>query len=155
MRALQSMTRWMADRNAMVRVVVPWALALAAGAFLLQWLQYQYLVRVFSQEIYIAIIAVVFAGGGVWLGWMLTARTAPPATPFVRNDAAVASLGITGQEMKVLELLAAGRANKEIAQALGLSPNTVKTHAANLYAKLKVSRRSQAVNAARALGLIR
>jgi ATP/maltotriose-dependent transcriptional regulator MalT len=56
--------------------------------------------------------------------------------------------------MKVLVLLAAGQSNKEIAQTLGLSPNTVKTHIANLFAKLEVARRSQAVNKARELALI-
>src|SRR5689334_6272774 len=105
----------------MLRVVIVWALVLAAGAFVLQWLQYQYLVRLFSPTIYIAIIGTAFAAGGVWLGWWLTAR-APPQ-PFARNTAAIGALGLTGQEMKVLEQLAAGRSNKEIGQALGLSPN--------------------------------
>lgn len=73
---------------------------------------------------------------------------------FQRNDAALASLSLTGQEIKVLERLAAGRSNKEIARDLGLSPNTVKTHVGNLYAKLEVSRRTQAVGKARELSLI-
>jgi DNA-binding NarL/FixJ family response regulator len=136
----------------MARIVVPWALVLAAGAFLLQWLQYQYVARVFSPQIYIATIGTAFAIGGVWVGWRLSARPAP--APFARNEAARETLGLTGQEMKVLELLAAGHANKEIARALGLSPNTVKTHTANLYAKLGVASRTRAVNAARELSLI-
>jgi DNA-binding NarL/FixJ family response regulator len=137
---------------AMLRIVLVWALVLAAAAFLLQWLQYQYLVRVFSRDVYVAIIGTAFAAGGVWAGWKLSARPAPQ--PFARNDAAVASLGLTGQEMKVLEALGAGRSNKEIAKALGLSPNTVKTHVGNLYAKLEVASRGQAVNRARELSLI-
>jgi DNA-binding CsgD family transcriptional regulator len=136
----------------MTRTILLWALVLAAGAFALQWLQYQYLVRVFSEDIYIAIIGAGFAAGGVWVGWKLTSRQAPQ--PFARNAAAQASLGLTGQEMKVLEHLAAGRSNKEIARTLGLSPNTVKTHIANLFAKLEVGRRGQAVNKARDLHLI-
>jgi NarL family two-component system response regulator LiaR len=120
----------------MIRIIVLWALVLAAGAFALEWLQYQYLVRLFSEQIYIAIIAAGFAAGGIWVGWKLTARPAPG--PFARNDAALTALGLTGQEMKVLVLLAAGQSNKEIAQTLGLSPNTVKTHIANLFAKLEV-----------------
>ena len=136
----------------MIRVIVLWALVLAAGAFALEWLQYQYLVRLFSEQIYIAIIAAAFAAGGIWVGWKLTARPAPG--PFARNVAALTALGLTGQEMKVLALLAAGQSNKEIAQTLGLSPNTVKTHIANLFAKLEVARRSQAVNKARELALI-
>lgn len=136
----------------MARIVVPWALVLAAGAFLLRWLQYQYVARVFSPQIYIGIIGTAFAIGGVWVGWRLSARPGPAA--FARNEAARETLGLTGQEMRVLELLAAGHANKEIARALALSPNTVKTHTANLYAKLDVTSRTRAVNAARELSLI-
>jgi DNA-binding NarL/FixJ family response regulator len=136
----------------MTRTVLVWASILAAGAFALQWLQYQYVVRLFSPDIYVAIIGAAFAAGGVWVGWKLTSRTA--AAPFARNLAAQKSLRLTGQEMKVLEELAAGRSNKEIARTLGLSPNTVKTHVANLYAKLEVARRTQAVGKARDLCLI-
>ena len=136
----------------MARTVILWALVLAAGAFALQWMQYQYLARVFSQEIYVGAIAVAFAAGGVWVGWKLTSRAAPG--PFQRNAAALASLGLTRQEVTVLERLAAGQSNKEIARTLGLSPNTVKTHVANLFGKLEVSRRTQAVGKARDLHLI-
>lgn len=134
----------------MTRTIILWSLVLAAGAFVLQWLQYQYLVRLFSEQIYIAVVGTAFAAGGVWAGWKLTSRP----VPFAQNDAARASLGLTGQEMKVLEKLAEGQSNKEIARTLGLSPNTVKTHIANLFAKLGVVRRSQAVAKARGLHLI-
>jgi DNA-binding CsgD family transcriptional regulator len=136
----------------MTRTILLWALVLAASAFTLQWLQYQYQVRLFSEEIYIGIIGTAFAAGGVWVGWKLTTRN-PPA-PFARNEAAQSSLGLTGQEMRVLERLATGESNKDIARTLGLSPNTVKTHAANLYAKLEVASRGQAVSKARSLHLL-
>jgi DNA-binding CsgD family transcriptional regulator len=136
----------------MTRTIVLWALVLAAGAFALQWLEFQYRVRWFSWEIYVAVIGAAFAAGGVWVGWKLTSRAGP--APFQRNAAAQMSLGLTGQEMKVLERLAAGQSNKEIARTLGLSPNTVKTHVANLFAKLEVGRRTQAVGKARDLHLI-
>jgi NarL family two-component system response regulator LiaR len=135
----------------MTRTVVIWALVLAAGAFALQWLQYQYAVRVLAPGAYGGIVAAVFLAGGVWLGARLFART---GGGFERNAAAVTALGLTGQEVKVLEKLAAGQSNKEIARALGLSPNTVKTHVANLFGKLEVSRRTQAVNRARDLHLV-
>ncbi len=136
----------------MTRTVILWALVLACGAFALQWLEYQYLARRFSWEIYVAAIGTACAAGGVWAGWKLSTRTAPG--PFARNTAAQASLRLTGQEMKVLERLAAGQSNKEIARTLGLSPNTVKTHTANLYAKMEVARRSQAVDKARDLNIV-
>jgi DNA-binding CsgD family transcriptional regulator len=136
----------------MTRTILIWALVLAVGAFALQWLEFQYLARRFSFQIYVGLIGTAFAVGGVLLGWRLSARAL--SGPFARNTAAQASLGLTGQEMKVLERLAAGQSNKEIARSLGLSPNTVKTHLANLFAKLEVARRTQAVGKARDLQLI-
>lgn len=136
----------------MTRTVLIWAGVLAAGALALQWLEYQYLARAFSREIYIGLIGSAFALGGVWVGWRLSHRTAPPR--FERNVAGMVSLGLTGQEVRVLEQLAAGRSNKEIARAMGLSPNTIKTHVAHLYTKLSVTRRTQAVQLAQDLGLV-
>jgi len=136
----------------MIRTILLWALVLALGAFALQWLEYRFVARAFSWQIYVGLIGAAFAAGGVWVGWKLAARARPES--FQRNDAALAALGLTGQEVKVLERLAAGRSNKEIARDLGLSPNTVKTHVANLYAKLEVSRRTQAIGKARDLALI-
>ena len=125
---------------------------LAVGAALLQWLEYQYLTRVFAGEIYVAVVAAAFAAGGVWIGWRVAARGSPG--PFEPNLAAMRSLRLTGQEVRVLERLAGGQSNKEIARDLGLSPNTVKSHVASLYAKLEVSRRTQAIGRARELHLI-
>lgn len=136
----------------MKRVVILYALGLAAGAFALQWLQYNYLVRVFSTEIYIGLIALGFAALGVWAGMRLARR--PASATFEKNTAAIASLGITLREQEVLALLAAGKSNKEIADKLGVSPNTVKTQVASLYQKLEVQRRTQAVQKARELALI-
>lgn len=136
----------------MTRTIILYALALAAGAFLLQWLQYNYLVRAFSTEIYIGLIAVGFAGLGVWAGMRLARR--PASATFEKNTAALATLGITQREQEVLGLLAAGKSNKEIAAKLGVSPNTVKSQVASLYQKLEVQRRTQAVQKARELALI-
>lgn len=136
----------------MVKLVALYGVALAVGAFLLQWLQYQYVARVFAPEIYIALIAVGFTGLGIWAGVRLTPKTV--AGPFERNDAAIKALGLTDRELTMLERLAAGDANKEIARALEISPNTVKTHIANLFQKLEVQRRTQAIQKARELRLI-
>lgn len=138
-------------RGDIIRIVLLWGAILAAGAFGLQWLEYQYLAMRFSFEIYVGIIAVAFALGGMWLGWRLASR---PRGAFRRNDAAIASLGLTRQEMRALELIAAGQSNKEMARTLGVAPNTVKTHISNLFAKLEVARRTQAVIRARELELI-
>jgi DNA-binding NarL/FixJ family response regulator len=135
----------------MARTVILWALVLAAGAFVLQWLGYQHLVRSLPTEAYVAIVGVAFAAGGVALGWRLAHRN---LAPFAPNAAALAALRLTGQEVRVLERLAAGQSNKQIAATLGLSPNTVKTHIANLFAKLEVTRRTAAIGKARDLHLI-
>jgi DNA-binding NarL/FixJ family response regulator len=136
----------------MKRLVIIYGLALAAGAFLLQWLQYKFFVRAFSTEIYVGLVAIAFAALGVWAGLRL-ARHPAPAT-FAKNTKALSALGITQREQQVLDLLAAGKANKEIAQTLGVSPNTVKTQLASLYQKLEVQRRTQAIQKARELALI-
>ena len=137
----------------MKKTVALYALAIVAAALALDWLEYQYLTRLFSIEIYIALIALGFTGLGIWAGSRL--RQKAHTAPFERNDAALQSLGVTGREYEVLELIAAGESNKEIARSLDVSPNTVKTHVANLYEKLDVERRTQAIRRARALDLIK
>ena len=126
--------------------------ALVAAAFALQWLDLQYSVRRFSIEIYIVLIAVAFTALGVWAGNRLTRpRRAPD---FEKNTKALEALGISEREYDVLLLLAEGCSNREIADSLFVSANTVKTHLAHLYDKLDVSRRTQAVRKARSLRLI-
>jgi DNA-binding CsgD family transcriptional regulator len=136
----------------MIRIALLYALALAAGALLLQWVQYNYLVHAFPVETYVVLVAVGFAALGIWAGMRLARR--PAAKDFARNEAALGALGVTAREQQVLALLAAGRSNKEIAQMLGVSPNTIKTQVASLYRKLEVQRRTQAVRKGRELALI-
>jgi len=136
----------------MWKIALLYALLLAGAATLLAWIEYHYLVRTISTEFYIVVIAVGFAGLGLWAGHRLTAK---PRGAFETNHAAIASLGLTARECEVLEQLADGHSNKEIARALGISPNTVKTHVARLYDKLEVQRRTQAIHKARRLSLIR
>ena len=137
----------------MLRTILIYGALLAAGAFGLQWLQYRYLVRAYPLEAYLALIAVAFMGLGVWVGARLFRR--PKPAPFETNTRAQESLRISEREFEVLELLAAGRSNKEIAHRLEVSPNTVKTHIARLFEKLDVRRRTEAIGKARELGMIR
>jgi DNA-binding CsgD family transcriptional regulator len=137
----------------MLRTVLVYGALLAVGAFGLQWLEYRYLVRTHPGQAYLALIAVAFLVLGIWVGARLF-RRAPPA-PFAANTQAVHSLGISERELQVLEHLAAGRSNKEIANRLEVSPNTVKTHVARLFEKLQVRRRTEAILRARELGMIR
>ncbi|HEX8217079.1 MAG TPA: LuxR C-terminal-related transcriptional regulator [Allosphingosinicella sp.] len=136
----------------MARTIILYALALAFGATLLQWLEYRYLARAFSTEIYIALLSLGFVSLGIWAGRRLTPR--PTGDGFTRNDAAIRSLGLSRRECEILELLASGQSNKELARTLSISPNTVKTHIARVYDKLEVERRVQAIEKARSLALI-
>lgn len=137
----------------MLRTILVYGALLAATALGLQWLEFRFLVMSHAMEVYIALVAVAFLGLGIWVGTRLFHRV--PVTPFEPNKAAQATLGISARELEVLELLAVGRSNKEIAGRLDVSPNTVKTHVAKLYEKLAVRRRTEAILRARELGMIR
>jgi DNA-binding CsgD family transcriptional regulator len=100
------------------------------------------------------LLAAGFLALGVWVGTRLMPRR-PASEGFVPNEQVRGTLGISDREFQVLELLAAGRSNKEIAGALSVSPNTVKTHIAKLYGKLEVRRRTEAILRARELGMLR
>jgi two-component system, NarL family, response regulator LiaR len=127
----------------------------------LRMVEYRFLVLQHSLEIYGAIIAVIFAALGIWLGLRLTRpretvviREVPVAAPFERNDARREELGITARELEILEAMAAGLSNREIAERLYVSENTVKTHAGRLFDKLSARRRTQAIQRAKEAGII-
>jgi DNA-binding CsgD family transcriptional regulator len=136
----------------MRRTIAIYAALLAGGAFLLDWIEYKYVTHAFPTEFYVVLIAAAFAALGVWVGGRLARKTAP--APFERNAAAIGALGLTDRECAVLDLLAAGQSNKEIARSMRISPNTVKTHLAHVFQKLEVQRRTQAIQKARQLALI-
>ncbi|HST07147.1 MAG TPA: LuxR C-terminal-related transcriptional regulator [Gemmatimonadaceae bacterium] len=120
----------------------------------LRLIEYRWLVLEYSVEIYGGLIAAVFAGLGIWLGLRLTRHTetvivreveVPAAATFVRDETRVESLGITRRELEILELIAAGLSNREIAERVFVSENTVKTHSSRVFDKLGARRRTQAV----------
>ncbi len=135
------------------RRIVLYGLALAAGTFVLQWLDVKYLAHAYRGELYVTLIAAGFLGLGVFLGVRLFGGAKPEAS-VDGNPAARAALGITERESEVLLEIAAGHYGKEIASHLDLSPNTVKSHTMRLYEKLEARRRTDAVRKARELGLI-
>jgi DNA-binding NarL/FixJ family response regulator len=136
----------------MWRTILMYGVCLAAGAIALQWLEYRLLVRTHPFEVYLAIFALACMGFGAWVAMRLRRR--PPPQSFQVNAQAVESLGMSARELEVLELLAAGNSNKEIARRLEVSPNTVKTHIARLFEKLGAKRRTEAILRARELGVI-
>jgi DNA-binding CsgD family transcriptional regulator len=129
----------------------------------LKLIEYRFLVVEHSLEIYGGLVALLFAVLGIWLGLKLT-RTretvvvrevpVPVQRPFVRNAARLEQLGITRRELEILELIALGLSNREIASRSFVSENTVKTHTASVFEKLNAKRRTQAVQLAKEAGLI-
>ena len=129
----------------------------------LRVIEYRFLVIQHSFEIYGGLIAVLFAGVGIWLGLKLTrkeevivVREVPVSAsqPFTVNEDNVRSLGVTKRELEILDLIAKGMSNREIANQLFVSENTIKTHSSRLFDKLSAKRRTQAVQIGKEMGLI-
>ncbi len=129
----------------------------------LQLIEYRWLVVEHSVEIYGGLVAAVFAAVGIWLGLRLTRRTesvvvrevmVPASVNFVRDQSKLESLGITPRELEILELIAEGLSNREIAARVYVSENTVKTHSSRVFDKLGARRRTQAVQMGKELRLI-
>jgi two-component system, NarL family, response regulator LiaR len=151
------------------KIVLAYGLLGGVLIALLKYVEYRFLVLEHSLEIYGGIVALIFSALGIWLGLKLTRSReievvrevpvrievpVPVAGPFQRNDARRQELGITLREMEILEAIASGLSNREIGERLFVSENTVKTHAARLFAKLDARRRTQAIQRAKEAGLI-
>jgi len=135
----------------------------------LRLIEYRFLVIERSIEIYGGLIAVFFASVGIWLGLKLTKNKVvvkevpieipveirvPTSGLFAVNQAKLQQLGVTARELEILELIAGGMSNREIAEKLFVSENTVKTHSSHLFEKLNAKRRTQAVQIGKELQLI-
>jgi ATP/maltotriose-dependent transcriptional regulator MalT len=136
---------------------------------LLKWSEYRFLVIEHSVEIYGGLIAATFAVLGIWLGLKLTSKRqtivvkevpvpvqgpALSSIPFVPDERKREELSITPREFEILELMARGLSNREIAEKLFVSENTVKTHSSRVFDKLGAKRRTQAVQMAKEFGLL-
>jgi len=138
---------------------------------ILQYTEYRFVVIEHSVELYSALVAVLFASFGIWLGQRITRRRetvretvvvrevlVPAETaallPFAPNAARQQALGITARELEILTLVAGGLSNREIATQLFVSESTVKTHCARAFDKLGAARRTQAVQRGKELGLL-
>lgn len=129
----------------------------------LRLIEYRFLIIGHSLEIYGGLVALIFAGVGLWLGLKLTRKEevvvvrevpVPATTTFILNERKQEELGITKRELEILSLIASGLSNREIAEKLFVSENTVKTHSSRLFEKMNAKRRTQAVQIGKEVGLI-
>ena len=140
----------------MFRTVLIYGLAMGVLVALLKYVEYSFFVRNIPLEIYIGIVAAGFVVLGIWAGRKLASPKVVKLGPDVELDLKeVERLGISKREYEVLELIAEGLSNQEIADKLFVSTSTVKTHTSNLFAKFDARRRTQAVQIAKELHLIR
>lgn len=140
----------------MKRTILVYGFSLAALIGLLKFLEYRLFVRDLSMEFYVGIVAVMFTILGVWVGLKLTRRKTIVITNanFQFDESRLEKVGISKREYEVLELMARGLSNQEIADKLFVSLNTIKTHSSNLFLKLEAKRRTQAIQRAKELQLI-
>jgi NarL family two-component system response regulator LiaR len=137
------------------RTILPYALAMAALIAVLKFVEYRYFIRDFPAEIAFGLVALLFTGLGVWAGLRLTRRKVVVVRPDFTVDLSLLDrYGISKREYEVLELIAQGMSNREIAAKLFISLNTVKTHSSSLFSKLGARRRTQALQRAKELGLL-
>ena len=130
---------------------------------ILKYTEYRYFVRAYPFEVYGGVLALIFTGLGLYFGlrWarpkevvVVKEVRVRETGPFVLNQASLDELGLTPREHEILGLIAAGLSNREIGEKLFVSENTVKTHSSRLFQKMSVSRRTQAVQRGKELGLI-
>jgi two-component system, NarL family, response regulator LiaR len=145
--------------------IILYGVSLAFLLFLLKWLELKFIVFKNYQEFYIGAIAVIFTALGIWLALKLAKPKintviiekevfVPQSKEFVLNEVQLEKLGLSNRELEVLQLMAQGYSNNEIAEKLFLSLSTIKTHVANLFFKLDAKRRTQAIEIAKKLSLI-
>jgi len=146
------------------KATIVYSISLAFLLYLLKWLELRFIIFDHSFEIYIGFIAVIFTALGIWLALKLSKPKIKTVVvekevyvnrnDFVLNTLLVSQLELSKRELEILSLLAQGHSNQEIAAKLFVSLSTVKTHNQNLFEKLDVKRRIQAVEKAKRLHLI-
>ena len=155
------------NKNLLLRnkATIVYSISLAFLLFLLKWLELRFIIFDHSFEIYIGSIAVIFTALGIWLALKLSKPKIETVVVekevyvtrnenFVLDTSLVARLELSKRELEILSLLAQGHSNQEIAAKLFVSLSTVKTHIQNLFEKLDVKRRMQAVEKAKRLNII-
>jgi two-component system, NarL family, response regulator LiaR len=144
------------------RHIISYGFFMAILVFILKWLQWKYLITDNSSDIYIGLIAVFFTLLGIWMATQLSKPKIqtliiekevyqPPLGNMTINETELKRLNLTSREYEVLQLLIQGYTNAEAAEKLFLSLSTIKTHVSNLFVKMEVKNRTQAVEKAHRL----
>jgi DNA-binding CsgD family transcriptional regulator len=152
-------------RLAKYKLPILYGISMAVLLFILKWLQFRFVIIDHALEVYIGVIALIFTALGIWLALKLARPKIEtvvvekevyktPVREVATNEAALAKLGLSKRELEVLQLIAEGLSNQEIAARLFVSLNTVKTHSSRIFEKLDVKRRTQAIEKAKRLNLI-
>lgn len=144
-----------------MRRIILYSIVLALLLVFMQYIQYRVLFIRHADSLYTGIVALICCIVGIWAGLRWTQRrgqkqsveTPTTSTQYAVNEMAILQLGITPREIEVLRLMASGLSNQEIADKLFVSLNTVKTHTSNVFSKLDVQRRTQAIQKAKELGI--
>lgn len=145
------------------KTVLLYGSSLALLLFLLRWLELRFIIFSDSLELFTAGIAILFTGLGIWLTLKLSKPKKETiiiekevlVTPgSVINETEAALFNLSKRELEVLQLMAKGLSNAEIAEQLFVSLNTIKTHSSKIFEKLEVKRRTQAIEKAKQLNII-
>ncbi|MBD1384767.1 response regulator transcription factor [Mucilaginibacter rigui] len=146
------------------RSVLIYGASLAALLFLMKWLEWRFLIADYAVELYGGALAIIFTALGIWLAVKLMKpkvntvfvekEVIVKTNDFILDEQELARLGLSKRELEVLQLMAEGLSNHQIAERLFVSLNTIKTHSAKVFEKLEVQRRTQAVDKAKKLRLI-
>jgi NarL family two-component system response regulator LiaR len=146
------------------RSVILYGASLAVLLFLMKWLEWRFIIIDHALELYAGALAIIFTLLGIWLAVKLTQpktntiivekEVFVKSDDFVLDDKELARIGLSKRELEVLQLMAQGLSNHQIAEHLFVSLNTIKTHSSKVFEKLEVQRRTQAVDKAKKLCLI-
>ena len=147
------------------KATIIYSISLAFLLFLLKWLELRFIIFDHSLEIYVGAIAIIFTALGIWLALKLSKPKIEKVVVekevyvtrnenFAPNATLISQLELSKRELEILNLMAQGHSNEEIASKIFVSLSTVKTHNQNLFLKLDVKRRTQAIEKAKRLNII-
>jgi NarL family two-component system response regulator LiaR len=153
------------------KLAILYGFSLAFLLLLLKWLEWRFIIMDHAFELYAGAIALIFTGLGIWLALKLSKPQKETVyieveveiekeiyikepVEFVMDEKELEKLGLSKRELEVLQLMAEGLSNQEIAERLFVSLHTIKTHSSKVLEKMDVKRRTQAIEKAKRLKII-